>query len=109
MLLWFVSKSLCGQGISGNALFVSLMGGPSIAYRARAEAECQRRCPPQRWSSTPTCAHIASNGHVEHFGRVPVQTCLPNGTSNALISTQYRRGSFSCSAAIVFSGVFVAT
>src|SRR5947209_16655673 len=58
---------------------------------------------------TPTCLHISSSGHVEHFGADPVQTCLPNGTSSALISTQYDRGSFSIKAAIVFSGVAAST
>jgi hypothetical protein len=41
-----------------------------------------------RWAVTPTCRHMFSTGHVEHFGAVPVQTCFPNGTSRALISTQ---------------------
>ena len=44
--------------------------------------------PAQRGFVTPTCWHISSTGHVEHFGRVPVQMCLPNGTSRRLISIQ---------------------
>jgi hypothetical protein len=48
---------------------------------------------------------MASTGQVEHLGSRPVQTCLPNGTNNALISTQYRLGSFFMSPAIVRSGV----
>jgi hypothetical protein len=63
----------------------------------------------QRADVTPTCRHISNSGQVEHFGRVPVQTCLPNGTSRALISTQYDCGNFACNASIVFSGVRVST
>ena len=62
--------------------------------------------PGYRCEVTPTCWHMLKSGQVEHFGRTPVQTCLPNGTSKALISTQYAFGSFSCNASIVFSGVF---
>ena len=43
---------------------------------------------PQRFFFTPTWAHISSSGHVEHFGDVGVQTCLPKGTSSSLIVTQ---------------------
>jgi hypothetical protein len=48
---------------------------------------------------------MSKTGQLEHFGRTPGQMCLPNGTNSALISTQYRRGSFASSAVIVFSGV----
>ena len=41
-----------------------------------------------RWLVTPTCWHMSSTGQVEHFGRMPVQTCLPKGTSRLLIGTQ---------------------
>src|SRR5688572_32883681 len=58
---------------------------------------------------TPTCRQYSSTGQPEHFGSLPVQTYFPNGTSNLLISTQYRRGSFASRAAIVFSGVLAAT
>lgn len=44
--------------------------------------------PAQRWLVTPTCRHISSTGQVEHFGRIPVQMCLPKGTKSRLISTQ---------------------
>ena len=37
---------------------------------------------PYRCSVTPTCRQYSSTGHVEHFGSLPVQTCLPNGTSS---------------------------
>jgi hypothetical protein len=56
---------------------------------------------------TPICLHISRSGHVEQWGRTPVQMCLPNGTSNALISTHNARGSLLCNSTIVFSGVGV--
>src|SRR5690349_11992384 len=40
----------------------------------------------QRWRVTPTWRHIGSTGQVEQRGRLPVQICLPNGTSRRLIS-----------------------
>ena len=68
---------------------------------------CQTAAGPAiyRWAATPTWRHMSSTGQIEHRGSRPVHTCLPNGTSSALISTQYRRGSFLMSAAIVRSGV----
>jgi hypothetical protein len=38
---------------------------------------------------TPIWGHIGKRGQVEQCGEVPVQMCLPNGTSRLLISTQY--------------------
>ena len=42
----------------------------------------------QRWLVTPTCRQRLKSGQVEQRGATPVQTCLPNGTSRSLISTQ---------------------
>ena len=58
-----------------------------------------------RGSVTPTCRQYSSTGHVEHFGRTPVQTCFPNGTSRRLISIHYFLGSTRSSATSVASGV----
>jgi hypothetical protein len=58
-----------------------------------------------RGSVTPTCRQYCSTGHVEHFGRTPVQMCFPNGTSRRLISIQNFFGSTRSSAASIASGV----
>ena len=42
-----------------------------------------------RCSVTPTCRHMSSERARRALRRTPVQMCLPNGTSSALISTQY--------------------
>src|SRR5262245_44316174 len=57
----------------------------TVTLGARAGRPRSQR---QRCDVTPTCWHMSSTGHVEHFGRTPVQMCLPNGTSRALISIQ---------------------
>lgn len=46
------------------------------------------RSPPHRCAVTATWRQKSSTGQVEHRGRTPVQTCLPNGTSSRLISIQ---------------------
>jgi hypothetical protein len=48
---------------------------------------------------------MSSTGQVEQGGLVPVQMCLPNGTSKRLMSIQCRCGSSASSASRVFSGV----
>lgn len=63
----------------------------------------------QRWLLTPTWAHIDSSGHDEHLGALPVQICLPKGTSSALISIQWALGKIASRAVRVFSGVAAAT
>jgi hypothetical protein len=34
-----------------------------------------------RWLVTPICRHIFNTGQLLHFGKRPVQICLPKGTS----------------------------
>ena len=58
---------------------------------------------------TPTCWHIERRTQVEHLGRVPVQTNLPNGTRRSLISIQYCCGSLAASTFMLASGVDVWT
>src|SRR5437660_927928 len=62
--------------------------GPLIGFLCGLCELCGSILPVQRCLLTPTCLHISSSGHVEHFGNRPVQMCLPNGTNKALISTQ---------------------
>jgi hypothetical protein len=62
-----------------------------------------------RYDVTPTCWHISSSGHSEQRGLVPVQMCLPNGTSSRLSSIQLSRGTRASSFARVRSGVDAAT
>src|SRR5438876_2595256 len=76
------------------------MGGGKRATLPRSAS----RFPSQRCAVTPTCRQYSSTGHTEHFGRLPVHTCFPNGTSSRLISTQYLRGSRSSSTRRVASG-----
>src|SRR5262245_13462 len=63
----------------------------------------------QRCVVTPTCWHISSTGHIEQYGKRPVQICFPKGTSKRLISIQYEGGRTASSATVVFSGVGVCT
>ena len=101
----------CGRGHRGSPLTLSTSGHADNARRERhPPVGCVRRGRrAQRWRVTPTCRQYSSTGHVEHFGRCPVQMCFPNGTSSRLISIQYLRGSFCSSARIVASGDVVAT
>jgi hypothetical protein len=55
-------------------------------------------------SVTPTWRHSSSRGQLEQRGFVPVQICLPKGTSRLLISTQYFFGSFDSKARMLCSG-----
>jgi hypothetical protein len=66
------------------------MNDPPLSARAFWETVRPGACytPVQRWVVTPTCRHMSSTGQIEQRGRVPVQMCLPNGTSRRLISTQ---------------------
>src|SRR5689334_7145772 len=61
---------------------------PTLNPSRSTELQTAYRC-----LTTPTCRQYSSTGQVEHFGRWPVHTCFPNGTSSRLISTQYSRGS----------------
>src|SRR4051812_40297635 len=70
-----------------------------VGTRKRRADDSRYRC-----DVTPTLRHISSTTHVEHFGRTLVQMCLPNGTSNRLMSIRWGPGNNSSSAAIVCSG-----
>jgi hypothetical protein len=61
----------------------------------------EHRGPSYRWLVTSTCRQYSRTGRVEHFGDLPVQMYLPNGTTSRLISTSYFRGSICSSASIV--------
>ena len=56
---------------------------------------------------TPMRGHMSRSGQVVQRGAVPVQMCLPKGTSRALMAIQYWWGSFRSSACMVASGVRV--
>jgi len=53
---------------------------------------------------TPIWWQYSKTGHVEQWGALPVQMCLPKGISNLLISIHFCLSTFSSRASIVCSG-----
>ena len=107
-------RLIVSQGRSQQGRRPALTGAVPARPTART---AQSRCGNQpgifgRWLQarpTPTCRHMESSGQAGHFGRSPVQTCLPKGTRRSLISIQCCCGSLLARAAMVRSGVGSAT
>lgn len=103
--------TICAPAASGASSSSGWRSPPILAFACMPRRDEERgdvlcyRCA----SPTPTWRHMGRTGQTEQCGSVPVQICLPNGTSRRLISTRYLGGRTVSSAIIVFSGVLAAT